>query len=463
MKGFRNSAEKPAVPEATISRDPIVTDRLTGLRYDHLAGKIGGITAVCSAHRTVLEAAIEQAATDGDVLLVEATANQVNQFGGYTGMRPAEFVNFVQSLATAAEFPLEKVLVGGDHLGPHPWRKTPAAQAMQFATELVQECVAAGFCKIHLDTGLACADDPGSHLPMEITAERAAALCRAAEAAADRQPASRPRPLYVIGAEVPPPGGALEDPAQLKVTTTGEVARTIAVTERCFRSVGLEAAWERVMAVVAQPGVDFGDTRVARYRSDKAAELSASHATLPGIMTYEIHATDYQTSEALVQMVRDHFTLLKAGPCLTNAYREALFALSHIETDWLAGKHGVRFSGLREALETAMLSHPEHWRSYYRGSAADLNFLRHYSYRDRIRYYWDFPVVRQAVDRLLFNLERPIPLMLLSQYFPDLYPAIQAGELRPVPRFLIEQRIRSALAPYSAACHPPLKSVSGRN
>ena len=444
------------MPEATINRNPIVTDRLTGLRYDHLTGKIGGITAVCSSHRSVLEAAIEQAAADGDVLLVEATANQVNQFGGYTGMRPAEFVTLVQSLAAAAEFPLEKVLVGGDHLGPHPWRKKPAAQAMNFATEFVRECVAAGFCKIHLDTGLACADDPGSHLPMEITAERAAVLCQAAEAAADRQPVSRPRPLYVIGAEVPPPGGALEDPAYLKVTTDVEVARTIAVTERYFLSVGLEAAWERVMAIVVQPGVEFGDTRVARYQSEKAAALSVSHATLPGIMTYEIHATDYQPPKALTQMVRDHFPLLKAGPCLTNAYRETLFALSHIETDWLTGKHGVRLSGLREVLESVMLSHPEHWRSYYRGSAADLNFLRHYSYRDRIRYYWNLPPVNQAVEQLLVNLERPIPLMLLSQYFPDLYPTIQSGELLPVPRSLIRQRIRSALAPYSAACHPAI-------
>lgn len=444
------------MPETTIYRNSIVTDRLTGLRYDHLTGRIGGITAVCSAHRTVLEAAIEQAAADDDVLLVEATANQVNQFGGYTGMRPAEFFTFVQSLAAEADFPLEKMLVGGDHLGPHPWKKEPATQAMMRAMELVRECVAAGFCKIHLDTGLACADDPGSHLPMEITAERAAILCRAAETVADQQPASRPRPLYVIGAEVPPPGGALGDPAQLTVTTAGEVARTIAVTGRYFRSVGLEAAWERVMAVVVQPGVDFGDTRVARYRSDKVAALSASHATLPGIMTYEIHATDYQNPEALAQMVRDHFTLLKAGPCLTNAYREALFALSHIETDWLTGKHGVRLSGLREVLETAMLSHPGHWRSHYRGSAADLKFLRHYSCRDRIRYYWDLPLVRQAVEQLLFNLQRPIPRMLLSQYFPDLYPAIESGELRPVAGLLIRQRIRSALAPYSAACHPPL-------
>jgi D-tagatose-1,6-bisphosphate aldolase subunit GatZ/KbaZ len=460
MKGFRNSAEKPLCRKPQSARDPIVTDRLTGLRDDHLTGILGGITAVCSAHRTVLEAAIEQAAADGDVLLVEATANQVNQFGGYTGMRPAEYVNFVQSLASAADFPLDRVLIGGDHLGPHPWRKTPAAQAMNFATDLVRECVAAGFCKIHLDTGPACADDPGSHLPMEITAKRAAILCRAAEAAADRQPDSRPRPLYVIGAEVPPPGGALEDPGQLTVTTAGEVARIIAETEKCFRSIGLDAAWERVMAVVVQPGVDFGDTRVARYRSDRAASLSARHATLPGIMTYEIHATDYQTPDALAQMVRDHFTLLKTGPCLTNAYREALFALSHIETDWLTVKHGVLLSGMREVLETTMLSHPEHWRSYYRGSPADLSFLRHYSYRDRIRYYWGFPIVRQAVDRLLANLEGPIPLMLLSQYFPDLYPAIQAGELRPVPKLLMRQRIRSVLASYNAACRPPNGLVS---
>jgi D-tagatose-1,6-bisphosphate aldolase subunit GatZ/KbaZ len=456
MKGIRHPAVSAAGSETTISRDPIVTDRLTGLRYDHLTGRIGGITAVCSAHRTVLEAAIEQAAADGDVLLVEATANQVNQFGGYTGMRPAEFVSFVQSLAAAAEFPLEKVLIGGDHLGPHVWRTSPAVQAMNRAMELVREYVAAGFCKIHLDTGLACADDPGAHLPMETTAERAAVLCRAAEAAADRQPANRPRPLYVIGAEVPLPGGALEDQVQLKLTTAEEVARIISVTEKSFRSVGLGAAWERVMAVVVQPGVDFGDTRFARYRSDKAASLSACHGSLPGILTYEIHATDYQPAEALAQMVRDHFTLLKAGPCLTNAYREALFALFQIETDWLTGKHGVQLSGLREVLETAMLSHPEHWRSYYRGSADDLKFLRHYSYRDRIRYYWDFPIVKQAVDQLLVNLDRPIPLMLISQYLPDLYPVIQSGELRPVPMLLIRQRIRSVLAPYSAACHPPL-------
>ncbi len=440
------------MPDTAISRDSIVSDRLTRLRHDHLTGKVGGITAICSAHRTVLEAAIAQAAIDDDVLLVEATANQVNQFGGYTGLRPAQFAAFVRSLAAAAEYPLERVLIGADHLGPHPWIRETAAEALSKAAELARECVAAGFCKIHLDTGLACTDDSRAALPVEITAERAAVLCKAAEEAANRQPPGRSRPLYVIGVEVPLPGGALTATAQLKVTPAEEVARTLAVTADRFRAAGLEAAWERVMAVVVQPGVDFGDTGFAGYRPEKAAALSAGYTALPGIMTYEVHATDYQPPDALAQMVRDHFTLLKVGPCLTYAYREALFALAHIETDWLAGRRGVRLSGLRKVLETAMLSRPEHWQSHYRGSAADLKFLRRYSYRDRIRYYWDFSIVKEAAEQLLSNLNRPIPRMLLRQYFPDLYPAIQSGELRPVPLPLIRQRIRSALAPYRFAC-----------
>jgi D-tagatose-1,6-bisphosphate aldolase subunit GatZ/KbaZ len=350
---------------------------------------------------------------------------------------------------------LEKVMIGGDHLGPHPWRKSPTAQAMNRAMELVRECVAAGSCKIHLDTGVNCADDPGSHLPMETMAERAAVLCRAAEATADRQPTNRPRPLYVIGAEVPPPGGALEDPAQLKVTTAEEVGRIISVTERSFRSVGLDAAWERVTAVVVQPGVDFGDTRVARYRSDKAAALSAFHATLPGTMTYEVHATDYQSPGALKQMVRDHFTILKVGPCLTNAYREAIFALSHIETEWLEKKKGCRLSGIRDILASAMQANPEHWQTHYRGSAAEVDFVRQYSYRDRIRYYWSSPEVVESVDRLLSNLNRPMPHMLIRQYFPEIYPALDSGEIEPAARSLISWRIRRTLAPYSKACRQP--------
>ncbi|MGA7243577.1 MAG: class II D-tagatose-bisphosphate aldolase, non-catalytic subunit, partial [Terracidiphilus sp.] len=44
-----------------------------------------GIYSVCSAHPWVLEAAFDQAIKDGSDLLIEATSNQVNHLGGYTG------------------------------------------------------------------------------------------------------------------------------------------------------------------------------------------------------------------------------------------------------------------------------------------------------------------------------------------------------------------------------------------
>jgi D-tagatose-1,6-bisphosphate aldolase subunit GatZ/KbaZ len=395
---------------------------------------------------------MEEAAGSAGTILVEATANQVNQFGGYTGMRPAQFVAFVRSLTAAAGHTPQKVLVGGDHIGPHPWRKEPAARAMAKAQELTRQIVAAGFSKIHLDTSAVCADDAGTALSVDTTAERAAALCAVAEKTADLLPARRPRPLYVIGVEVPPPGGALEDPALLTVTAAQEVAHTLEMTEKRFRGLGLEDAWERVVAIVVQPGVDFGDNLVAPYRPQKAAALSACHAMLPGIMTYEVHATDYQQPDALTQMVRDHFTLLKVGPCLTNAYREALVALAQIESDWLGARRGVRLSDLRGVLENVMLAHPQHWQSHYPGSAPDLKFLRQYSFRDRIRYYWASTAVERAVAQLLANLGTRIPPQLLSQYFPDLVPLIRSGGLRPAPSALIRQRIRSALSPYSRAC-----------
>ena len=50
------------------------------------AGTPQGICSVCSAHPMVLEACIDRAIADGSPLLVEATCNQVNQEGGYTGM-----------------------------------------------------------------------------------------------------------------------------------------------------------------------------------------------------------------------------------------------------------------------------------------------------------------------------------------------------------------------------------------
>lgn len=420
--------------------------QLIRLKERHLAGEVGGLFAVCSAHPVVLTCAMEMVLPTGRCLLVEATANQVNQFGGYSGQTPAQFAAFVGALARRAGLPAGRVILGADHLGPHVWKAEPAESALCKAETLARQCVAAGFQKLHLDTGTGCADDPAPQLSASEAARRAARLCRAAEAARGHQD---PGPLYVIGKEVPPPGGALAAGEVPTISDPGQILSDLAVYRRTFEDAGLAAAWSRVMAVVVQPGVDFGDHGAAAYEPERAAALSAAHGRLPGPMTYEIHATDYQTPAALERMVQDHFFLLKVGPCLTFALRRALYALAEIETE-MDGTTAP--SRLPQVMEGLMTEHPEHWRSHYRGDEARLRYLRHHSPRDRIRYYWSDPRAIQAVERLLHNLSRPLPVVLLEANLPEIFAEIRHEKVFADPSAIVRSAVRYALQPYLAAC-----------
>ena len=86
-----------------------------------------GLYCICSANQSVLEAAMLQANQDGTAVCIESTPNQVNQFGGYSGKTPAEFVQFVHTVARDMRFPAERIIVGGDHLGPHVWQNEASA------------------------------------------------------------------------------------------------------------------------------------------------------------------------------------------------------------------------------------------------------------------------------------------------------------------------------------------------
>jgi len=432
-----------------------VETRLSRLRSDHLYGGRAGLFAVCSARREVLEAAIAFAREAGSNLLVEATSNQVNPSGGYTGKTPAAFASLLQSLSAAMGLPPGRLILGADHLGPFPWRHEPAEKAMERAAELARQCAAAGYAKIHLDTATACADDPEAVLPFRTVAERTADLCRAAESAAEALPAGRPRPLYVIGAEVPPPGGSLGSDAPAPVTPVDWVAETLRETETAFRARDLQDAWNRVMGIVVQPGVDFGDETVSPYRPERAAPLSEFHSRLPGIMTYEVHSTDFQPPRCLRLLVRDHFPILKVGPRLTFAFREAVFALERIEEALSRPGGGPPPSRLSKTIEAAMLENPVHWRSHYRGSEAAVRFLRVHSYRDRIRFYWSSPAVEEALERLRRNLAGTLPASLVREFFPD--PPEEGTSSGHTAEGLIRRRIQEAIAPYGSACaqlHP---------
>lgn len=397
----------------------------------------------------MLRAGVDQALADGTVVLVEATSNQVDQTGGYTGMRPAEFRDLVHGISAARGLPPERVILGGDHLGPNRWRALPAEQAMAQADVLVAAYVQAGFSKIHLDCSYPCAGDPGS-LTDEVVAARAARLLAVAERCAPEPGGLR----YVIGTEVPVPGGAHESIDALRPTTAAAARTTLAAHRAAFdrieqRGVRRPGFWGQVMALVVQPAVEFDHLRVVDYHRAGTTDLRRVLEDEPG-MVFEAHSTDYQTVEHLAELVADHWAVLKVGPGLTFAAREALFALAAIEDQLVRG--GER-SDLVDVLERRMLAEPGYWQNYYPGDPGEQRLARQFSYSDRLRYYWPDPDVHTAQETLLDNLTtRKIPLPLLSQYLPNQYTRIRHGALRPDPRSLMIDRVRDVLRGYATAC-----------
>jgi D-tagatose-1,6-bisphosphate aldolase subunit GatZ/KbaZ len=396
-------------------------------------GEAKGIASICSAHPWVLKTAMQ--ATAG-ILLIEATCNQVNQFGGYTGMKPEDFVRYVRRIAQENHFPFENILLGGDHLGPSVWQAEFADSAMQKSMEMVKGYVQAGFVKIHLDCSMRLNGDRPGALDVEISAKRAAQLAKVAEAAYGD---AIPLPRYIIGTEVPIPGGAHDHEGAVRVSKVEDTRQTLEVTRDAFYREGLQSAWERVIGVVVQPGVEFGDAFILQYQPEKAEELSRFIERQS--MIYEAHSTDYQTEQALRSLVRDHFAILKVGPALTFAFREAVFALALIENELFALDER---SNLIQILDDVMMRQPEYWNKYYRGPEAEQAFKRKYSYSDRVRYYWADPGVQAAFDKLMGNLGgKPLPNSLLEQF---------AGEAKDLnAREVIESKIRLVLKNYQHA------------
>jgi D-tagatose-1,6-bisphosphate aldolase subunit GatZ/KbaZ len=430
----------------------LVTDVFSRLRENRSSDIAVGVCSVCSSHPLVIEAAVRLAGRTGKPFLIEATANQVNQYGGYTGLVPDAFIALVNRLCAENDVDQELVVLGGDHLGPYPWRGMPVALAMREAERLVREFVRAGARKIHLDASMPLADDSGGALERAVAAGRAVRLCRAAEE--ESRLCQRVPPVYVIGTEVPVPGGeatagtAGTAPAP---TRPEDFRDTVSLHRQLFHEAGLDDAWSRVIAVVVQPGIDFDALRIHPYRHDPAARLVGALADAPGLV-FEGHSTDYQSTGALRALVEDGFAILKVGPELTFALREALFGLEAIEDVLSGGKVGA--SRLRTTVFETMQEKPQGWKGYY-PEGDRLAFYMTYGYSDRMRYYWSEPRVVDAVRKLLGSLDRvPIPPQLISQFIPHIGPVEDLPRAARSPKELLLRAVQTRLLRYIRACTP---------
>lgn len=406
------------------------------------AGYHSGIYSCCSANEDVIRAVLSRARKTKTVALIESTSNQVNQMGGYTGMTPADFADFVKQLAKEMGIAAHNVFLGGDHLGPLPWVDKNEEEAMRNAEELVSACVMAGYEKIHLDTSMRVAsDDPNKPFLTRTCAERGARLCKACEKAFEEYKSVHPDaepPLYIIGSEVPVPGGDF-NAGEMGVTTADDAINTIEIYRDAFERAGIGDAFDRVIGLVVELGVEFHEFSLDEYDRPRAADLANAMRKTP--ISMEGHSSDYQTTKNLCRMCEDGVAILKVGPAFTFSLREAMFALESIEREVLFD-YPERRSNYRAILERAMMEEPESWLSYYPGSANEQRIARSYSFYDRSRYYLNKPEVKAARDRLIKNLSgNVIPLCLLSQYLPNQYFRVRQGEIRNEALDIVLDRI----------------------
>ena len=203
--------------------------------------------------------------------------------------------------------------------------------------------------------------------------------------------------------------------------------------------------------MVVQPGVEFGDDQIFLYDHEAATQLCEKLKEYPDFVL-EGHSTDYQSRECLRSMAEDGICILKVGPALTYAYREALFALSMIERELVdEGKQAK----VIEVLDEVMLESPDNWKKHYHGTDREQKNARKYSLSDRARYYIGDPRIEEAVKKLYSNLrESRIPMNMIHQYMPLQFDAVRGGRLKPDPQMLVMDAIEKVLEEYEYATGP---------
>lgn len=351
-----------------------------------------GIYAACTSNDIALGAVMKRARETGTICLIEATSNAVNQYGGYSGMSPADFVQYIEDLAFDNKLDPQQVILGADHLGPVPWRDENADFAMEEALTLVRQMVEAGFTKLHIDTTTSLLDDK-DELPIEVIATRAAKLVQAA-----RDANTQNRELvFVLGGRVSAP----HNPGDPLVASVTDFIFNYDTFKTVFYKHGLEREFENTIAAVTAVGIKYSDFSVTHYNSRQTEELSNLVKNFYPHVVLEAHATDYQPRSCLRQMVADGVRILKVGPALTYRLKEALFSLSRIEHA-LAGINGFEESHFPEVLWRDDVTKPALLQAYYTGE--DLARKLKESFADRSRYYLSAVVVESAIHTLLLNL-----------------------------------------------------------
>ncbi|MFL2882670.1 MAG: class II D-tagatose-bisphosphate aldolase non-catalytic subunit [Pelagibacteraceae bacterium] len=320
-------------------------------------------------------------------ILIESTSNQVNQNGGYTGLTPSKFAKKVYSLSSSLKLNKKKILLGGDHLGPLPWKNLSKKKALANAKILVKNCLKAKYKKIHIDTAIICKDEK------KIT--RADIISRCKLILNNIKDKELKNTFLVVGTEVPFAGGGQN--SKIVPTKISSIKEEYDQYKILFDNRKLIK--NKKFSMVIEPGIEFFHNKVKRTNlKDFKKKLNFSKKNK---FSYEAHSSDYQKEKDLRKLVKNNFQFLKVGPELTYFFSKSIFAMENIEK-----KLFKRVSNLKYKFDKVMKNNKKYWKLYYRGKPAKIEYLKFNSYLDRIRYYWNFSEINKSKLILESNINK---------------------------------------------------------
>ena len=342
------------------------------------------LPSFCTSNLDVLNAAIYFCKKKNFPILIESTSSQVNQNGGYSGKKPRDFFYLVNRIAKKVNFSKKKLYIGGDHLGPLPWRNLKANLALQNSVRLINECLKSNYSKIHVDTSIKCSDDK------TLTSDEIFLRTKKILEKIKKNKKFK-KAFLVIGTEVPLSGG--NDKSKLKLTSENQIFNDVQKFKKIKANNGL-------FGLVIEPGMKFMHYQILtpKFKNFKTKRLISKRYNF----VYEAHSTDYQPLYSLKKLVKNNFKFLKVGPELTFYITRSFFLMEEIEKKYFFRKR----SNIRKKIFIEMIKNKKYWSNYYSGRIKPLKKLIFNSRLDRVRYYLSKKNVEKSKKVLKENINK---------------------------------------------------------
>ena len=344
------------------------------------------VPSFCTSNIEVLKIIILYCKRKKLPCLIESTSNQVNQFGGYSGKTPQEFYNNIKKILKKNNFSSRNFYMGGDHLGPLPWKKKNEKTAVNNSVQLINKCLDSNYSKIHVDTSIKCIND--KIINHSIIFDRTKYILQNS-----KLKKKLGKTFLIIGTEVPLSGS--NEKGKIKLTQINQINLEV----KKFKDL-LKTLYKKKLkfGLVIEPGMRFMHNSIQKpnfANFEPKRKISKKNN-----FVYEAHSTDYQPLGVLIKLVKNNFKFLKVGPELTYNYSRSLFLMEKIEKKYLKNN----FSKIKDNIMSTMLKDKKYWKDYYSGSSLKVKKLILNSKLDRMRYYLNKHKIKISINKLKKNI-----------------------------------------------------------